>query len=221
MSNQLLLTAPVRREVEKTAKAAQQYVETRVFATEWDYLQPQETRPGIEKILVELDGSHIRTGKKVISEGVELTPKRQLPKYQRQIGWREVRVGLARRYAEAEPLYLKSLQLLQSLLGEEHPHVAASYNNLAELYNSQGRYAEAEDLYLKALQLKQRLLGEEHPDVAISYNNLAELYKSQGRYGEAEPLYLKALKIAELSLGINHSTTITVRENLKLLHDRR
>lgn len=75
--------AKVRREVEKTAKAAQEYVETRLFATEWDYLQPLETRPGVEQILVELDGSHIRTGKKVILEGVELTPKRQLPKYQR------------------------------------------------------------------------------------------------------------------------------------------
>jgi hypothetical protein len=88
--------AAVRREVEKTAVLAQEYVEKRLDATSDDYLQPVGTRPGIEQILVELDGCHIRTGKKVVLEKVELTSKRRLPKCQRQIDWREVRVGLAR-----------------------------------------------------------------------------------------------------------------------------
>ena len=88
--------AAVRREVEKTAVLAQEYVEKRLDGTSGDYLQPVANRPGIEQILVELDGSHIRTGKKVVLEKVELTPKRRLPKCQRQIDWREVRVGLAR-----------------------------------------------------------------------------------------------------------------------------
>ena len=88
--------AAVRREVEKTAVLAQEYVEKRLDATSGAYLQPVATRPGIEQILVELDGSYLRTGKKMILEGVELTPKRQLPKCQRQIDWREVRVGLSK-----------------------------------------------------------------------------------------------------------------------------
>jgi hypothetical protein len=88
--------AAVRREVEKTAVLAQKYVEKRLDGTSGDYLQPVANRPGIEQILVELDGSHIRTGKKVVLEKVELTPKRRLPKCQRQMDWREVRVGLAR-----------------------------------------------------------------------------------------------------------------------------
>jgi hypothetical protein len=47
-------------------------------------------------MLVELDGSHVRTGKKVVLERVELTPKRRrLPRSGRQLDWREVRVGLA------------------------------------------------------------------------------------------------------------------------------
>jgi hypothetical protein len=47
-------------------------------------------------MLVELDGSHVRTGKKVALQGATLTSKRRLPKCQRQIDWHEVRVGLAR-----------------------------------------------------------------------------------------------------------------------------
>jgi hypothetical protein len=75
--------ATVRREVEKTAVKAEQYVETRLWEAGWDYLQPLTTRFGIEQMLVELDGSHVRTGKKVTLLGAELTKKRRLPKSQR------------------------------------------------------------------------------------------------------------------------------------------
>jgi tetratricopeptide (TPR) repeat protein len=102
-------------------------------------------------------------------------------------------------------------------LGEEHPSVAASLNNLALLYDSQGRYAEAEPLYQQALEMTKRLLGEEHPSVATSLNNLAGLYNSQGRYAEAEPLYQQALDIAKQVLGANHLTTVTIRENLQMM----
>ena len=101
----------------------------------------------------------------------------------------------------------------QQLLGDNHPHVATSLNNLAALYYSQGRYTEAEPLYLEALDLYKRLLGDNHPDVAQSLNNLAYLYNSQGRYTEAEPLYLEAINIFRERLGENHPHTQTVYQN--------
>jgi tetratricopeptide (TPR) repeat protein len=106
------------------------------------------------------------------------------------------------------------------LLGEAHPDVAASLNNLAGLYDSQGRYEEAEPLYLDALAMKKRLLGEAHPAVATSLNNLAGLYRSQGRYGEAEPLYLKAIEVTQRTLGDDHPDLATWRNNLALLKQR-
>nr|MDZ7999968.1 FxSxx-COOH system tetratricopeptide repeat protein [Aulosira sp. DedVER01a] len=122
-------------------------------------------------------------------------------------------------YSEAEPLYQKALSLRQRLLGEEHPHVAISYNNLALLYKSRGRYSEAEPLFQTALSLKQRLLGEEHPYVAQSYHNLAGLYDSQGRYSEAEPLYLKALSLYQRLLGEEHPDVAQSYHNLAGLYD--
>ena len=116
-------------------------------------------------------------------------------------------------YTLAESWCQQCVSVVQTRLGEEHPDVATSYNNLAALYNYQGRYQDAEPLLKKALELSQRLLGEEHPDVATSYDNLALLYNSQGRYQDAEPLYIKALEIAELSLGVAHPKTILVRKN--------
>jgi tetratricopeptide (TPR) repeat protein len=58
------------------------------------------------------------------------------------------------RYAEAEPLYKRSLAIREKALGPDHPDVALSLNNLAGLYDNQGRYAEAEPLY------KRSLIGE-------------------------------------------------------------
>ena len=113
--------------------------------------------------------------------------------------------------------------MCKKLLGEEHPSVASSLNNLAGLYKSQGRYEEAEPLYIQALDMRKKLLGEEHPDVATSLNNLAGLYSSQGRYEEAEPLYIQALDMYKKLLGDEHPYTQktqrayqTLLENKKL-----
>ncbi|MFM6404221.1 MAG: tetratricopeptide repeat protein, partial [Microcystis sp.] len=95
--------------------------------------------------------------------------------------------------------------------------VAASLNNLAYLYKSQGRYKEAEPLYLQALDLRKQLLGDNHPHVALSLNNLAGLYYYQGRYTEAEPLLVEAINIFRERLGENHPHTQTIMENYKTM----
>ncbi len=72
--------------------------------------------------------------------------------------------------------------------------MAASFNNLALLYNDQGLYAEAEPLYQRSLAIWEKALGPEHPQVATSLNNLALLYDAQGKYAEAEPLYKRSYR---------------------------
>ncbi|WP_048314625.1 CHAT domain-containing protein, partial [Crocosphaera watsonii] len=90
-----------------------------------------------------------------------------------------------------------ALALIKKLLGDEHPDVATSFNNLAGLYRSQGRYTEAEPLYKDALALRKKLLGDEHPDVATSFNNLALLYYSQGKVETALTYFLHSLAVEE------------------------
>jgi tetratricopeptide (TPR) repeat protein len=99
------------------------------------------------------------------------------------------------RYMEAEPLYVRSLEIRERQLGADHPEVANSLNNLASLYRTQGRYTEAEPLYVRSLEIREHQLGADHPSVANSLNNLAELYQTQGRYSEAESLYIEGLRI--------------------------
>ncbi|NEO50901.1 MAG: tetratricopeptide repeat protein [Moorea sp. SIO4A3] len=121
-------------------------------------------------------------------------------------------------YKQALPWCEQCLSTLRERLGEEHPAVVSSLNNLAVLYKSQGRYQEAEPLYLQALELRKLLLGEEHRDVATSLHNLAALYKSQGRYQEAEPLYLQALELSQRLLGIEHRDVAQSLNNLAVLY---
>ncbi|MGB3491415.1 MAG: FxSxx-COOH system tetratricopeptide repeat protein [Elainellaceae cyanobacterium] len=121
-------------------------------------------------------------------------------------------------YAETEPCYEKGVDICKKALGDRHPSVATSLNNLALLYESQGRYEEAEPYYLQALEMRRELLGESHPDVATSLNNLALLYYSQGRYGEAEPFYLQALEMKRELLGESHPSVATSLNNLALLY---
>ena len=121
-------------------------------------------------------------------------------------------------YTKAEPLYERSLRIFEKVLGEDHPNVASSLNNLAELYRTQGQYEQAEPIYQRSLAIKENTLGKDHPSVATSLNNLAELYRTQGKYEQAEPIYQRSLAIKENTLGKDHPSVATSLNNLALLY---
>ena len=73
---------------------------------------------------------------------------------------------------KAEEFYLKALKIRLNLFGENHSDVAASFNNLAILYNNMGNLPNAEEFYLKSLKIKQNLFGENHSNVADFLSNL-------------------------------------------------
>ena len=108
------------------------------------------------------------------------------------------------RYAEAEPLYRRSLAIVEKLLGPDHPDTAGVLSNLGQLCYWQGRYAESEPLLKRALKIRERALGVDHIEVAINLNALAELYRMRREYVRAEPLYRQALSVAEKAVGAEH-----------------
>ncbi|MBD1852490.1 tetratricopeptide repeat protein [Leptolyngbya sp. FACHB-711] len=121
-------------------------------------------------------------------------------------------------YAEAEPLYQRSLEIREAQLGKDHPDVAESLSNLAVLYKNQGRYSEAEPLLQRSLEICEAQLGKDHPAVAASLNGLAVLYNYQGRYVEAEPLLQRSLEICEAQLGKDHPDVAASLNNLAVLY---
>ena len=63
------------------------------------------------------------------------------------------------KYAEAIQLAERALVIQEISLGPEHPHVANSLNNLAEMYRTKGDYAKAEPLLHRALVILEKALG--------------------------------------------------------------
>jgi len=78
-------------------------------------------------------------------------------------------------YTQALPWREQCLSTVKKRLGESHPDVATSLNNLAGLYDSQGRYAEAEPLYQQALEIASKTLGVDHPNTTTIRENLKYL----------------------------------------------
>ena len=107
-------------------------------------------------------------------------------------------------FDKAEPLYQRALVIFEKALGEDHPQVAATLNNLAYLYQAQGHYDKAKPLYQRALANLREDTWRGPSPCRRHANNLAYLYQAQGHYDKAEPLHQRALKISEKALGTDH-----------------
>ncbi len=94
-------------------------------------------------------------------------------------------------YAEAEQQWRAALKEAEGF-GPQDPRLAASLNNLAELYHAQGRYAEAEPFYERALAIWEKVLGPDHPHVAKGLENSAALLRKTGRATEAAKMEARA-----------------------------
>jgi tetratricopeptide (TPR) repeat protein len=123
-------------------------------------------------------------------------------------------------YGDAEPLYRRSLTMLEAKLGTHHPAVAASLGNLAALYQEEGRYGEAERLCRRSVDILEKALGPDHLAVAVGLHNLALLYEREGRDRDAEGLYQRSLGILEKTLSPEHFGIASILNNLARLYSR-
>ncbi len=122
------------------------------------------------------------------------------------------------RYADAEPMFERALQIREGGLPSGHPNVATSLKNLALLYSAQGLYQDAESLLKRALAIREEAFGPTSAAAAASLNNLAEIYRIQGRYPEALPLLERSLTIWEAVRGPVHSDVARCLTNLSALY---
>ena len=99
------------------------------------------------------------------------------------------------KYIKGAEVAERALAIAEKKLGNDHPQVATSLNNLALLYQDQGHYSKAAPLFKRSLAIAEKALGPNHPQVAASLNNLALLYKAQGRRAEAELLFKRSRAI--------------------------
>ena len=107
-------------------------------------------------------------------------------------------------YEKALEYYEKSLKIRLSILGENHPSMARSYNNIGIVYISQGEYERALEYIEKSLKIRLSIFGENNPDVAESFNDKGVVYRNQDEHEKALVYNEKSLKIRLSILGENH-----------------
>jgi len=74
-------------------------------------------------------------------------------------------------YEQALPLYQRSREIREKVLGSQHPDVAITLHNLAYLYVSIKDYKKALPLYKKAVTIMQDKLGADHPNTKTMMAN--------------------------------------------------
>jgi CHAT domain-containing protein len=123
------------------------------------------------------------------------------PEMASTLGWLARTYDELRQDAQAEPLYIRSLDIYEDALGPEQVEVNNAYDNLAEFYKSRHRYADAEKLIRRLLAIREKVLGPKHPRVADLLTYVGHLLLLQHRLEEAKQLNLRALKIYQETPG--------------------
>jgi tetratricopeptide (TPR) repeat protein len=121
-------------------------------------------------------------------------------------------------YDSALPLYQRSLEACERLLGPEHPSTLATVGNLGLLYTYKGDYEQAKVYSKRDLEASERMLGPEHPATLASLNNLGLMYSNMGDYEQAGAYYKRGLEASERLLGPEHPDTLITTCNLGTLY---
>jgi serine/threonine-protein kinase len=115
------------------------------------------------------------------------------------------------RFADAERLLRRALELRRSHLGDNHLDVAATLNNLSNVLVQSDRGEEALKLSREALAIQQRVLGPKHPDVALAQATVAKRTRD---LAAAESLYRAARDIQRAALGPETPAVATTDRDL-------
>lgn len=125
---------------------------------------------------------------------------------------------LARSDELAARLHARALASWLAVLGDGHPQVALSLNNLANTRTQQGAHDEAIALLRRSLAIREAALGMDHPYVAVSLSNLAIVILRLGRHDEALALQQRALAIREAALTPDHPDLIESLNNVATVY---
>ena len=89
-----------------------------------------------------------------------------IPSYAQGIEWEALNTEVLSLYRQGDfdravVIATKALQVAEQAMGANHPSVATSLNNLAEIYQTQGQYAQAVPLYKRSLAIDEQI-GRAH-----------------------------------------------------------
>ncbi len=117
------------------------------------------------------------------------------------------------RLAEAQDLYKRSLQILESTQAPA-TDVSALLDDLALVYTLEKQWTLARQTYERALDIDRRILGDDHPRVGMHLGNLAFVVQNLGDLKQAEALYRDAIHRKEKAYGLRSAQTAAAQSDL-------
>jgi tetratricopeptide (TPR) repeat protein len=118
------------------------------------------------------------------------------------------------RLSEAERRYDTVLTAQTALLGNLHPDLAQTLNNLGGVYLAEGRTERAMGAYEQALQLQTNAYGADAPALATTCTNLGVLHDQIANDVQAEAYLLRAYAIRTQKLPLYDPLILVSLDNL-------
>jgi tetratricopeptide (TPR) repeat protein len=122
------------------------------------------------------------------------------------------------RFEEAERVYRRALQILESEFGEGAVETAVIYHNLGGLEHSRGNFAAGEPLGRKAYEIHLAAYGEEDDRTMADAVAWGGLLDGLGRQAESLPIYQRALCYYEVRFGAEHFEIAATLNNLGMAY---
>ncbi|CAN0259689.1 unnamed protein product [Scytosiphon promiscuus] len=110
----------------------------------------------------------------------------------------------AGRPGEAEELYRRALEIVETKSEADDLQIAYTLHELGVCARKAGRPGEAEASFQRALEIREAELGPDDLQAAYTRHELGQCAREAGRLEEAEALYWRALEIKEARLGPDH-----------------
>jgi len=125
-----------------------------------------------------------------------------------------------RHYAQAIPLALDALYILEKTYGQEDPKLSSTLYLLFKSYNRLGNKTVAAQYYSRNLVIYEKTHDLLNSDTNFKRNRLAKLYVEIGDYAKAEPLLRKSLSVREKNLGPDHPNVAHALNKLARLYHK-
>src|ERR1700722_13826483 len=101
------------------------------------------------------------------------------------------------RYADAERVYQKTLELDEDALGRANPAIIPAIDDLARVNFAQMKYDQAAELIARELRIMEREYGDNDSKLVPSLEQTARVLEAGGKYAEAEKILARAVAIQE------------------------
>ena len=108
----------------------------------------------------------------------------------------------------------RALEMIEATHKGNHPHVAASLDNVGSAYGALGKYQDALAYHKRALEMREAIYAGHHSDVAASLDKVGSTYEELGQHQEALTYHKRALEMREAIYAGHHSDVAASLDNV-------